>query len=87
MNHRSGAHEPAIIPFDGFPIARDHVVRGLRSTIDPNRNAYPRTSLARGSEIVPTTSRLCFMNRFLDGIEPGGSPIRSEVDSLVTALG
>src|SRR5262245_36852569 len=68
----------------------EYVVRHHGKELDKAEKKHLRESFVKGWELVPNTARLCAMNLYLHGIDPGpakpGEPSRSPVVSGADAL-
>jgi type I restriction enzyme M protein len=75
--------------------AYDYVVKHQGKELDKDQKKHLRTAFMKGWELVPNTARLCIMNLYLHGIDPGPNklgepdrcPVRSGVDSLASDPG
>ncbi|MBA4189516.1 MAG: DNA methyltransferase [Planctomycetaceae bacterium] len=75
--------------------AYDYVVKHHGKELDKDQKKHLRTAFVKGWELVPNTARLCIMNLYLHGIDPGPAkdgepsrcPVVSGVDSLATDPG
>ena len=72
----------------GFLLAaHSYVTKKYGKKLDPDEKKHVRTSLVRGTEIVPATARLAIMNLMLHGVNGNTSPVVSGVDSLASDTG
>lgn len=80
----------------GFLLAPyDYVIRHHGKDLDKDQKKHLRTAFVKGWELVPNTARLCIMNLYLHGIDPGATkagapdrcPVVSGADSLATDPG